>query len=172
MDILIYIGMLLAKIIEVTLATTRIVLITKGERVKGAIIGFFEITIWLLLISTVLTNVSEDPMKLVIYALGFSIGNYAGSRFEERLGVGTTRIEAIVRFEQGKALADDLRSMGYAVTVVEGQGMNHKRNVLILHVPRKKAMKIVDEIKRFQENVVVTVNEVKPIYGGYGILKK
>ncbi len=172
MEILLYIGILLAKIVEVTLATTRIVLITKGERVKGAFIGIFEVTIWLILISTVLSNITEEPIKLVMYVLGFSIGNYAGSLFEERLGVGTTRIEAIVRIEHGKALADELRSRGFAVTVIEGQGMNHMRNVLILHVPRKKAKSIIDDIKRFQENVVVTVNEVKPIYGGFGILKK
>ena len=84
------------KIFEVTLGTVRIVLITKGERGKGAILGVIEVIIWVSLVSTVLNNVTEDPIKIVIYAVGFGVGNYCGSLVEEKLAIGTTRIEIIV----------------------------------------------------------------------------
>ncbi|WP_162371183.1 DUF2179 domain-containing protein [Anaerotalea alkaliphila] len=170
--ILLYLVILLAKVFEVTLATTRIVMITKGERGKGAIIGFFEIIIWVVLVSTVLKDITADPIKIFIYALGFSLGNFFGSIFEEKLGLGTTRMEVIAKEEQGKDLVDALRAGGYAVTVIDGEGMHHKRNVLVLHVPRKKTKEVVNMIKGYQEEVVITVNEVKPVYGGYGIIKK
>ncbi|QUI22795.1 DUF2179 domain-containing protein [Vallitalea pronyensis] len=167
-----YVLILIVKILEVTLATTRIVLITKGERVKGAIIGFFEVIIWVLLISTVLKDITEDPIKIFIYAIGFSVGNYIGSLVEEKIGIGTTRVELIVKEEHGQALASNIREHGFAVTVINGEGMNFNRFVMISHVQRKRTKEFINIVRACQENVVITVSEIKPIYGGYGILRK
>ena len=170
--IVLYLIILVGKMIEVTMATTRIVLITKGEKLKGAIIGFFEVIIWAILIANVLKDITADPIKLVIYSIGFSLGNYLGTTFEQKLGFGTVRIESIVKEEHGATLARELRNNGFAVTVIEGQGKDYKRNVLIMHIKRKRTEEAVSLIKNLQGNVVITVNEIKPVYGGYGILKK
>ena len=42
-----YLFVFFGKIIEVAVATIRIVLINRGERVKGSITGFFEVSLWL-----------------------------------------------------------------------------------------------------------------------------
>lgn len=172
MQYLVYVLIFFVKIIEVTLSTTRMVLITRGERKKGAFIAFFEVCIWVILVSTVLEDITEDPIKIIIYALGFSIGNYLGSMFEEKLGIGTTRIEAIVKEVDGIELVKKIRDEGYAVTVVAGEGMNYKRSVLIMHVKRKRAKSLIKIIRVHQDNVVITINEIKPIYGGFGALRK
>jgi uncharacterized protein YebE (UPF0316 family) len=171
-QVLLYIAILLVKIVEVTLATTRIVLITRGERLKGAFIGFFEVCIWVVLVSTVLKDISSDPIKLFVYALGFALGNFLGSVFEEKLAIGTTRVEVIVKETDGIELISRIRENGYAVTSISGEGMNSKRTVLIMHVKRKMASKLIRLIHQYQENVVITVNEIKPVYGGFGTLKK
>jgi len=172
LEILLYIGILFAKMFEVTLATTRIVLITRGERLLGAFIGFFEVIIWMVLVSTVLANIMENPIKLIVYALGFSLGNYFGSVFEEKLGVGTVRIEAIVLEEHGVELASEIRSKGFAVTVIDGKGMNCERHILLLNVKRKRLKEVVTLLREHQNNIVITINDIKPVYGGFGLLKK
>ena len=170
--ILIYIFITVVKTIEVSMATFRIVLITKGERVKGAIVGFFEVILWVILAATVLTNITEDPLKVFFYATGFALGNFFGSMFEERIGLGTMKIEAIVMKEHGGKLANALRSHGFAVTVIEGEGMNFPRNVLIMVVKRKDYEFVVSLMKEYQSNAFITVNEIKPVYGGFGTIKK
>jgi len=172
LEILLYIGILIAKMFEVTLATTRMVLITRGERLLGAFIGFFEVIIWMILVSTVLANIMENPIKLVVYAIGFSLGNYFGSVFEEKLGVGTVRIEAILLEEHGDALVAEIRNKGFAVTVLEGSGMNCERHVLLLNVKRKRLKEVVNLLRDNQSNIVITINDIKPVYGGFGLLKK
>lgn len=167
-----YIFILVAKTIEVSMATTRIVLITRGERLFGAILGFFEVILWVVLVSTVLTNVTEDPIKVVVYALGFAIGNYVGSMFEQRLGIGNVRIEVIVMDHHGDELVEKIRSHGFGVTVIEAKGMQSNRQVLLMNIKRKNYGKVVDMIKEFQGNSVITINDIKPIYGGYGLIKK
>ncbi len=169
---MIYIAIILAKIVEVSMATVRIVLITKGERKIGAFIGFFEVSLWLVLVSTVLTNIMADPLKIVAYALGFALGNYIGSIVEEKIGIGSAEIQAIVKADHGKMLSEALRNEGFAVTVMQGEGKNHPRNILLMYVPRKKVKKCVELIKSTQENSVITVSDKKPIYGGFGMLRK
>ena len=155
-----------------SIGVTRIVLITRGERFIGACIGFFEVLIWIALVSTVLTNVTEDPIKIIVYAAGFALGNYAGSMIEQRLAIGNVRIEAIVMEIHGDELADIIRKKGYAVTVMSGKGMNYERSVLLMNIKRKDHSNVVRLIREIQENVVITINDIKPVYGGHGVLKR
>jgi len=168
----IYPVILIAKIIEVSLGTIRTVLITKGERKIGSIIGIFEITIWIIVASSVLTGLMQDPWKAVFYALGFSLGNYFGSMIEERIGLGLSEIVVIVKQEHGAELADFLREQDFAVTVIEGDGKHKPRNMLFLFTPRKRVRDALKLIKAQQPNAVITVSDTKPLYGGYGLTKK
>ncbi len=167
---LIYVLILVAKIVEISMMTFRYVMITKGERLIGSIIGFFEVMLWLLIVSSVLTNIKEDPIKIFVYALGFSIGTYVGGLIEEKIGIGTVRIEAIVASNYD--MADEIRKKGYAVTVVEGKGMNYDRDVLILNVRRKESKKVINAIMQLDKEAVITASDIKPINGGYRMLRR
>ncbi len=165
----VYLLIMVAKIVEVALMTIRVVLITKGERRVGSVIGFFEVLLWIYIANTVLTGVSEDPLKAVFYALGFALGNFVGSKIEEFIGLGLSEVQIIVKEEDGLELATVIRDKGFAVTIVEGMGKNSKRNILFMFVKRKRVKAAVELIKSYQENVVITVSETKPLYGGFGI---
>lgn len=169
---LMYMVIFLAKIVEVSLQTVRVVLITKGERLIGAFIGFFEVVIWIMIVGNVITDITSDPFKAVAYALGFAVGNYVGSWLEEKIGIGMSEIQAIVLEKDGGALAEVLRDNGYAVTVVDGQGKNFPRNILFMYVRRKRVRAVVDLIRNQQANAVITVSEAKPMYGGFKMLRK
>lgn len=172
MGFMLYILIFFAKIIEVSFMTLRIVFITKGERKLGAIIGFFEVILWIVIVSNVITNISSDPLKAISYALGFAVGNYVGSMVEEKIGLGLSEVKVILKEEHGDDIASYVRSLGHAVTVLSGEGKNMKRNMLIMFIPRKKVRKLVDSIVEKQENAVITVSEIKPVYGGYGMVRK
>ena len=53
MQILVYFGIFIAKLCEVSLSTVRNVLINRGEKLKGAAIGFFEVLIWIVVVGNV-----------------------------------------------------------------------------------------------------------------------
>jgi uncharacterized protein YebE (UPF0316 family) len=168
---MIYILILFAKMVEVSLMTVRIVLITKGERKIGSIIGFFEIMIWIYVASSVINDLANDPLKAVVYGLGFALGNYFGSRLEEKIGIGLSQVQIIVKSEDGYPLAEVLRKEGYAVTLVHGEGKNFERNLLFSYVKRKRIHHLLEVAKANQENAVITVMDTKPLYGGYGLKK-
>ncbi|MBN2899187.1 MAG: DUF2179 domain-containing protein [Clostridia bacterium] len=171
-NLLLYFGIMVAKIVEVSLMTVRVVLVTKGEKVVGAIIGFFEVMLWINIVSLAMDGIKEDPAKAVFYALGFALGNYFGIGLEAWLGIGVAEVQAIVKEEAGDELVACLREEGYAVTVVKGEGRTSIRDVLFLFVKRKRIKHVVDIIKDMVPESVITVSEAKPVYGGFGLIRK
>jgi len=165
---LLYLIIFFAKIIEVSISTVRIVYINKGEKVKGAVLGFIEILIWLVVVSSVLNNITEDPIKIFIYAIAFSLGNFFGVIIESKIAVGLSSIQVVVSQECGVILADILREQGYGVTIIEGKGKNESiKNLLFIQLKRKKIPEATRLIKEHNPEAFITVNEIKTMFGGY-----
>lgn len=160
------------KFVEVTISTLRIVIVTKGEREKGAIIAFFEVMLWVFVVTLVLDDLMSDPLKIVIYGAAFASGNYVGSMLEEKLALGTINITAIVSAQEGRIIAKGMRDQGYALTVTPGEGRDGARHILNLHIPRKKITQTINALKELSPGVVITINDIRPIYGGYRGLRK
>lgn len=165
---LLYFIIFFAKIIEVSISTVRLVYINKGEKVKGAVLGFIEILIWLVVVSSVLHNITEDPIKVFIYAISFSLGNFIGVTIESKIAVGLSSIQVVVGQEGGAILADILREQGYGVTIIEGKGKNDSiKNLLFIQLKRKKIPEATRLIKEHNPEAFITVNEIKNMFGGY-----
>lgn len=167
-----YVLIFALKFVEVTISTLRMVIVTKGERGKGAIIAFFEVMLWVFVVTLVLDDLMSDPLKIVIYGAAFALGNYVGSMLEEKLALGTINITAIVPAEEGRALAQGMRDQGYALTVIPGEGRDGSRHVLTLHIQRKTITQTIAALKQLSPGVVITINDIRPIYGGTRGLRK
>lgn len=163
-----YIAIFCAKIVEVSIATIRLVYINKGERVKGSILGFIEILIWLAVVSSVLTNITEDPIKVFIYAAAFSLGNFIGVTIESKIAVGLASIQVVVSEETGEILAEVLRDESYGVTIIDGRGKDDSKKILLfIQLKRKKIPAAVKIIKQTAPDAYITVNDIKSMMGGY-----
>jgi len=86
----------LARITDVSIGTMRIIFVAKGLKYLAPILGFFEISIWLLAITQVMANLNS-PLNFLAYALGFSLGNYLGMYIENRLAIGMVVIRIITK---------------------------------------------------------------------------
>ena len=163
-----YLFVFVGKIVEVAVSTVRIVLINRGERVKGSITGFFEVSLWLVVTGTVLVGFQEDLLRCVIFAVAFALGNYVGSWIEGKLAFGLCSIQVIVSKDcTSEELVEELRSRGFAVTMLEGEGKTGRREILLLHLKRKSIPTAVAMIKQKLCNAVITVNDIRTINGGY-----
>jgi len=165
--IILYAIIFCAKIFEVSIGTLRIVLVSKGQKVKAAMIAFIECIIWVLVVSTVLVDITSDPVKVVIYCAAFAIGNYIGVSLENRLAMGLSSIQVITDLEEGNELAQLLRDNNFGVTVMKGEGKEKEKEVLILHLKRKRITEAVNLIHSQIEHALITVNEVNVLRGGY-----
>ena len=164
----VYLAIFIGKNIEVTFATVRIVLINRGERIKGSIVAFFEVLLWLLVTGSVLVGL-DDWLRILVFALAFASGNYLGSWLEAKLAFGLCSIQVIApQSDASKALVQVLRDNQFAVTVVAGEGKTRKRSVMLLHLKRKRIPEAVDIIKSSGiDNLMITINDTKVIRGGF-----
>ena len=165
--ILIYFVIFFGKILEVTISTMRMVMINRGERVAGAVIAFFDILLWLFITGTVLEGFKDDPLRVVVFALSFSVGNYLGSYLESKLAIGIGSIQVIIsEGKESEMLVKELRSHNFAVTVLKGTGKDGVRDVLILHTKRKRIPAAIELIRSFSGNAVIVTTDAK-VTGGY-----
>ena len=158
-----------AKVIEVSLTTLRTVFVSRGEKLYSSAIAFVEIIIWLVVASAVLNDITENPGRMVVYALGYTTGSYVGLMIEEKLGLGYSNVQVITNVEDGKIMANALREFGNAVTTIDGHGRDSKRVILSTYVKRKKKDEVLQRVEELEIQGVVTVSETQKIYGGFGI---
>lgn len=156
-----------AKIIEVSIGTLRVILITKGYRKPGTILAFFEIMLWVFVASSVIYGVTDTPIKGVVYSLGFMAGIYVGSKFEAALAVGKIEIHVISSKSSGLLIVDALRSKGYGVTSIDAHGKDDLRTLLMIYANRKNKQKILNIITEVDQKALIVAQEVSQIQNGY-----
>ncbi|MCL2252935.1 MAG: DUF5698 domain-containing protein [Lachnospiraceae bacterium] len=179
MQILIYFAIFAAKLVEVSLATVRNVLINRGEKLFGALIGFVEVLIWIIVVSNVLGTLKEDPIKALVYCLAFSCGNYVGVIIEGKLALGTALIQVMIAEEMDagnviKEIEDEkenlnvlLREKGFGVTTVPAQGLEREVNIMMIYLKRKSVPEALDLIRSHTPSALVTVNDVRQMRNGF-----
>lgn len=158
-----------AKVAEVSLNTLRLMFLSKGEKIYAAIIGFVEVLIWLKVASVVIVGINEYPTRMVAYALGYSIGIIVGMKIEEKIGLGYSNLQIITNEEDGDILADEIRKLGKAVTVIKGEGRDSEKVILSTYVKRKNKNQVLDKVRELKTQGVVTVSETQKVYGGFGV---
>lgn len=159
----------IAKAIEVSLTTLRMLYLNKGAKIQASTIGFIEVLIWIKVAAVVLDGIDENPTQMFIYALGFAAGSYVGMMIEDRIGLGYSNLEIVTDVESGDFLADEIRDLGKAVTEINAKGRDGRRVILSIYVRRKNKDKVLSLIREMNINGVVTVSEVQKAYGGFGL---
>ena len=75
------------RIIDVSLGTLRIIFVSKGEKYIAPIIGFFEVLIWIVVISEIFSR-ANDVTAYLSYAAGYASGNFIGILIEQKIAFG------------------------------------------------------------------------------------
>ena len=149
----------IARILDVSFGTLRIIYVSRGMRTLAAIVGFFEVLIWIVAIGQVMQNLT-NWVTYVAYSLGFSFGNYVGVSIEKKLAIGNLIIRVITRKEADE-LVKFLWNSGYGVTSVDARGETGPVKVIFSIVKRKKLPEVLAIIKRFNPNAFYTIEDVR-----------
>ncbi|MHC4545074.1 MAG: DUF2179 domain-containing protein, partial [Planctomycetota bacterium] len=148
----------IARVVDVSMGTVRVIFVSRGLKYLAPIVGFFEILIWLLAIGQIMKNLS-NPICYVAYAGGFAIGNYVGIRVAEKLSLGVVLIRVVTK-KDALSLVECLKSENYGVTSVDGHGTSGEVKVVFTIVPRRELKKVVELVKKFNPNAFYSLEEV------------
>lgn len=155
----------LLRVADMTLDTMRLLFVVRGRKELAWILGFFQAAIFVVAISSVLSRMG-NPLNLIGYSAGFATGNVFGMMIEERLAIGFVRV-SIISSTRGRAVADELRSHGYAVTEIAAHGKDGTVNLLNSSVRRKDVDRVETIVLECDPTAFVTAEDVRPIRRGF-----
>lgn len=154
-----------ARITDVSLGTIRMILIIRGDKWTAAVIGFFEIMVYTIALSMVVGSLN-DPVKLAVFCLGFSLGVLVGSVIEDRLALGYRGVQVIIDRDHSYVV-EELRSLGYPVTSWDAEGLAGHKIVMNMVLKRNLARLATQKIYEMEPEAFVVFMEPKHFQGGY-----
>ena len=155
LPILIFVG----RIFDVTLGTLRIIFVSKGEKYKAPIIGFFEVFIWIVIISQILSR-ANDMVAYISYAGGYAAGNYVGILIEKRIAFGIILCRVYTN-KPGLKLVNLLSLKGFGATLVHGTGSVNEVDIIETVFDRKKLKLVSSIILEFDKDAFYVIEDVR-----------
>lgn len=154
----------LARICDVTIGTIRIIFVSKEQKLWASLFGFFEVLIWLIVISQVMQNL-DNFFCYIAYAAGFAFGNYIGIIIEGKLAMGVLIVRIFTTNGETR-LIDSLRASGFGVTIVAAQGGSGPVHVIYTIIKRSCLPEVVAIIKQFNSKAFYSVEEIRSVNAG------
>jgi len=151
----------LARIIDVTMDTLRIVFVSKGNKIVAPILGFFEMLIWLIAITRIMENL-DNFTTYIAYASGFAVGNYVGLLLEEKLAIGTQLIR-IITAKDATVLIENLRDKGFGVTAIDAEGKDGLVHIIFLISRRQVVPQIIGMVNRCNPKAFYSIEDVRTV---------
>lgn len=154
-----------SRILDVSLGTLRIIFVSRGRKFVAPFLGFFEVLIWLVVISNIMANLN-NWVCFIAYAAGFASGNYVGIHLEEKLAIGMLSVRIFVCDDKAEILSQRLSEKGFGVTRVKGAGKLSDTYILHCIIRRKEYADFVAIIKDVDPSLFYYAEELKYVCGG------
>lgn len=153
------------RLINMTLDTIRILAVMRGRKVISWATGFFQVLIYLVIMSWILSDLS-NPFKFIAFCAGFATGSAFGMLIEERIGIGYADMR-IISAGSGKALVKILRTAGYAATEMAGSGKSGTVEVIGCTILRSDVDEITDMVNTVDPQAFISSEVVRTVKGGF-----
>lgn len=160
LPVLIFFG----RIFDVSLGTLRIIFVSKGEKYKAPLIGFFEVFIWVVVISQILTR-ADSLLAYLSYAGGYAAGNYMGILLEKRIAYGIVLCRIYTQ-KDGMDLVRKLNRKNYGATLTQGQGSANEIHIVETVIDRKEMKHLEGILTDFDSNIFYVVEDVRTKQNG------
>jgi len=155
----------ISRIMDVSIGTMRLIFVSKGFKYIAPILGFFEVTIWLVAMGQIMQHLNNF-MCYVAYGGGFAMGNYVGIVLEEKMSIGTVLIRVLPKTDVSQ-LIQKLRENNFAVTTVDVEGMSGQVKMLMSIINRKHGKEYINIVQNHNPKAFYTIEDINTVKQGY-----
>ena len=175
MDSNIYLGafiIFLCRVVDMTMGTYRVQMIVKRKKLTAGIIGFFEVLIFILIVSKVIQDIG-NWFNIIAYCGGFAIGNVIGIYISEKISKEIISI-GVISITKWQEIEEKLREEGFGVTRNVGYGKDGEVQILKVICERNYFPKVRDIALERDRKVFITSYLLTGKNGGrmYGVKSK
>ncbi|MBE3589016.1 MAG: DUF2179 domain-containing protein [Thermoanaerobacteraceae bacterium] len=161
-----YLFIFTARVVDMSLDVVRVLMLMRDKRLLAAMVGFVEVSVFILALNQVLAGGLTDPGKVIAYAGGFATGNYVGSIIENRLALGYLTLQLFPAPDRAARFIEIFSQAGFGVSSVCCQGRYGERNILFVLLKRRdlqRALSLLDEV---DPGTFFSVSDARQIHGG------
>src|SRR5215210_4563540 len=137
------------RILDVPVGTLRVMYMVRGDRRKAVPLAFFESLVWVFAISRIMKEV-DNTAHMVAFAAGFAAGTLVGMTLERWIASGFVLVRVISDVGKEK-LVGQIRSAGFGVTLLTGEGREGEQEILFIVAIRRRAAELLELIRRSDE---------------------
>lgn len=160
-DWLIPLLIFVARIVDVSLGTLRMLMVISGHRLASASLGFIEVLVWVLAVGGAVKHL-DNPVAVLAFAGGFATGTLVGMTLETRLALGYRIVRAISpRGDTG--LTASLWEGGYRATTLEGHGRDGPVEIVFALVRRRSVPTLIELIRKTAPEAFVSVERAERV---------
>ena len=156
---LIYFLIFISKIIENTLSTLRIIIVSNGKKKLGAILQGIVVLVWIFSLSITIIDINKDIFKIVFFVLGSMFGSYLGSLIEEKIALGSNMLICVTKEIYEEKIKNKLSN--YQITTICEKDNTY--SILLIFLKRKEINKIISIIKKIDENSILISEKAKAL---------
>lgn len=156
------------RILDVSCSTLRTVLTVKEKTVFAALVGFFEASIWFIVVRQALTSDLGGLEIAVAYGGGFAAGTYIGGTIARRF-IRSNIVVQVVTTERNDHMLHRIHEAGFAVTVVNANPSEFSGEKYLLfsefgsaRLKEFKSLIYAEDPKAF-----IMVQETKYVFNGF-----
>jgi len=166
--LLLCIKVFFVRILDVSLGTTRTIVMVKGKSTLASVIGFFEVLIWFLVVKEALNTDINSIWIAISYAGGFATGTFIGGFLSNKFIKGNFGVQVILSKNDNKVV-NTLRKEGYAVSVIDvkGQDETNEKYMLFIEIDKRRFEHLKNLIKELDSKAFIVVNETRMVQNGY-----
>jgi uncharacterized protein YebE (UPF0316 family) len=153
-----------SRIGDVTLGTLRHVMMARGQKNISPILGFFEVLIWIIVVSQVMKQANNFACYIG-WAGGFAMGNYIGLLIEERIALGL-QIIRIISHQDCAELITKLQAENHGITVVDAHGSKGPVKIILTVAKRKNIEQIIQIIQKYSPEAFYSLEDIRDVKRG------
>ncbi len=154
-----------SRIIDVSMGTIRVRMIVQRKRFLAATIGFFEVLIFITIVSKVIQNIGNIS-NLIAYALGFATGNLVGITISERMSKPILNVNILSR-DKWQEIEEALREAGFGVTRLPAFGREGMASLLNVVISAGSMPRLKEIVYSIDPKAFMFAQPVEALKGGY-----
>lgn len=148
----------LARIMDVSINTIRIIYVLGGRRMTATLLGFFESFIWLMAIRQIFEHL-DNWVCYIAYPGGFAMGILVGMMIEERIAYGKVIVRIITRKDVSELIMF-LNNQQFRYTRVDSEGLDGPESLVFTVLPRENLEELLTKMKNILPTAFYTVEKV------------
>lgn len=152
----------LARIVDVSINTVRIIYMLHGKKWLSTMLGFFEALVWLVAIGQIFQNL-QNWQTYFAYAAGFGSGIYVGMLIEDKLAIGRVVVKVITSKPASAELINFFNTSRYRYSVVDAHSDLGEVHLIYAVIKREKLKEVINTVKAYNPSAFYTVEGVKRV---------